>query len=140
MVCSRPIRAYYRLWSLKTHRMVRQPQRHLPTKPLGLILSVCFYWLTRERVNILFQCHLIIFQIILYLRNILCTRNACFHTYILNSHVFQISLAYFFLLNTLRNLTHLCLVESLLTYVCDPGILLLRQFLHLFFYITCLIY
>ena len=32
--------------------MVRQPQRHLPTKPLGLILSVCFYWLTRERVMI----------------------------------------------------------------------------------------
>ena len=34
--CSCPIRAYYRLWSLKTHRMFRQPQRHLPTKPLEL--------------------------------------------------------------------------------------------------------
>ena len=38
----RPIRARSRRWSLKTHRMVRQPQRQLPAKPFGLIFSCCF--------------------------------------------------------------------------------------------------
>ena len=40
--------------SLKTRRMVRQPQHHFSTEPPGLILFVLLYRLTRERVDILF--------------------------------------------------------------------------------------
>ena len=93
-----PIRDRFRYWSLKIHRKIRQPQRQLLLSPLGLFLFAFVYWLTRKRVNILLQSHLIIFQIflqlipnilfnlfcifLLYLHSILCTKSVYFHTYI----------------------------------------------------------
>ena len=47
--------------SLKTRRKVHQPQHHFSRKPHGLFLFLFLYWLTRKRVNVLFECHLIIF-------------------------------------------------------------------------------
>ena len=61
-----PIRVYYRHWSLKTHRN-RFAKRNIIylQSPFGLIF-ICYVLLAHpKRVNILFQCHLIIFQIIL---------------------------------------------------------------------------
>ena len=35
--------------------------------PFGLFLFVCFYWLSRKRVYILLECHLVIFPVFLQL-------------------------------------------------------------------------
>ncbi len=53
--------------SLKTRRMARQPQHHFSAEPLGLFLFALFYRLTRKRVYILFECHLVVLQILFYL-------------------------------------------------------------------------
>ena len=54
VACFDPIRVFYRHWSLKTHRFgspIATSFSYL--SPKGLFLSVLLYWLTRERVYIL---------------------------------------------------------------------------------------
>ena len=83
---------------------------HCPS--CGAFLLLLSYWLTRKRVYILlhinFVCHYIFCYLVflytplfslcfflLYLQNILCTKNAYSHTYTSNLHVCRISLVNF---------------------------------------------
>ena len=70
--------------------------------PKGAILLTFFYWLTRKRVNVLFDTHLVICIVLLWLmvllladfvfpcsRNTLWIRNDGSHIYISCSHIFH---------------------------------------------------
>ncbi len=126
-----------------------------PRSPKGLFLSVTFYRLPRKRGNILLQRHLIIFFpsidsvytlgfslhfFLLRPHNILYTQNVYFQIYISDSHVYQISSMYFFLLNIPQNLIHLYSVVFQQAYAHDQDIFLLLQYSHPFAYITCSIH